>query len=202
MITTEFVGGDELLRALKDLGSEVAGAKNGGLVRNALQAAARDVVKRMIAGAPESEKGSHIDWHLSENGKWTNGGPNGQRAPKGRLKRSIFKKVERNPHKLNEIIYVGPRAGADRNDPKGAWYASLVEFQGGAGGKGQGFMRNSIKQEADSKTIARSLSTGIIRVANKIGNENARAVALKVRRANKAKKIGTTQALLNWRPPG
>lgn len=164
------VGGDELQKALEELGSEVAGQK-GGLVKNALFAAGRVVKARMVENAPESEKGS-----------WIGTGNNRHRGQPGRLKRSIQMFREKNPRKLSEITYVGPMAGKTRDDPKGAWYAAIVEFQGGKGGKGEGYMRRSINPEEDTKTIRVNLAKGIERVAIKIGNANARAVGAKIKK--------------------
>jgi hypothetical protein len=160
-ITTEVIGLQELHKALIDLGSEVAG-KGGGLVKNAIRAAARDVKKRQVSGAPQSKKGSAV-------------------APAGRLKRSI-RIIRRHPDRINELIVVGPLAGKSRDDPNGAWYASIVEFQGGEGGKGKGFMRKSLKRDKDTNTIRRSLAVNIERVAKKVGNKNAAAVGAKIKR--------------------
>jgi hypothetical protein len=175
MIRAEFIGGKELLIALKDLGSEVAGNKSN-VVLNSLHAAGRDVKKRMVEGAPISDKGTFIGT-----------GENRERGERGRLKRSIRKFAEKAPHTLNEVVYVGPRAGKNRADPNGAWYAAIVEFQGGAGGVGKGYMQRSIDHLPDTRTIARSLGGSVARLAKKIGNENARAVGAKVKRANKAR---------------
>jgi hypothetical protein len=171
----------ELEKALKDLRQEMTqrgqAGKEGKLVPNALRWVARNnILPRMKRNAPISASGSNIDWHYSANGKWVHGGPNGKKADKGRLRRSIFYKPERNPRYLNEVFYIGPRAGEDRNDPEGAWYAAIVEFQGGAGGAGRGFMRKSINPEADTKAYAYRLGVGIERVAKKIGNQNLAAV--------------------------
>jgi len=164
------VGGDELQKALQELGSEVAG-KGGGLVKNALFAAGRVVKARMIANAPESK-----------NGSWVGKGANRHRGQPGRLKRSIQMFREKNPRRLSEITYVGPMLGQSRDDPKGAWYAAIVEFQGGAGGKGAGYMRRSIHPDEDTATIRRNLATGIVRVATKIGNANARAIGARIKK--------------------
>ena len=100
----------------------------------------------------------------------------------GRLKRSIFWKRERNPRRLNEIVYVGPRLGKSREDPNGAWYAAIVEFQGGKDGVGKGFMRRSIDPDRDTNTIRKRLATGIERVAKKVGNENAAKVGARIKK--------------------
>ena len=146
-VEAKIAGLRELEQALKDLGSEVAGSK-GGLVKNALNAAGRDVEARMKADAPRDT---------------------------GRLRDSIFKFREKNPRRLSEIVYVGPRLGKSRDDPKGAWYAAIVEFK-------TGFMRRSIHQDEDTATIRKNLATGIERVAKKIGNENARKVGARIKK--------------------
>jgi hypothetical protein len=147
-INTQIAGMKELEDALKELGSEVAGAKNGGLVRNALNAAGRSVVARMKENAP---------------------------VDTGRLRNSIFKFAEKNPRRLSEIVYVGPRLGKSRADEKGAWYAAIVEFK-------TPFMRTSIKPEEDAATIRKNLASGIERVAKKIGNKNAAAVGARIKK--------------------
>jgi len=177
----DVVGLKELEVSLKELRAEMHG-KEGNLVRNALNAVGRDVMARMKKNAPVSAKGSHIDWHMSKNGKWVHGGLNGERANPGRLRDSIFKKVERNPRYLSEVVYVGPRMGKTRNDPNGAWYAAIVEYYGGKNGKGKGFMRNSIDHERDANVFGKFLGQNIERVAKKIGNKNAQAVGAKAKK--------------------
>jgi len=153
--TKFFVAGmAELEKALQDLGSEIAGSK-GGLVKNALLDAGRDVKDRMKANAPKDT---------------------------GRLRRSIKHFREKNPRRLSEIVYVGPMLGSSRDDPNGAWYAAIVEFQGGAGGKGAGYARRAIHPEEDYGTIRKNLATGVERVAKKVGNENARAVGARIKK--------------------
>jgi hypothetical protein len=163
------------------------GITDGNLMRNALRNAGRDVKEKMQFLAPESEQGSNVDWHQSSNGKWVHGGPDGELAPSGRLRRSIFLKVERRPRWLNEIVYVGPKAGRDRNDPDGAWYAAIVEMHGGEGGQGKGFMRNSVSREFHARMIAKKLGSDINRVARKIGRKQ---IGIANTSANRAKFTG------------
>ena len=153
-VSVDIAGGDELLKALKSLGSEIAG-KDGGLVKNALNAAARDVKARMKQNAPVAT---------------------------GRLRDSIKHFRETQPHHLSEIVYVGPMLGKSRDDPNGAWYAAIVEFQGGKDGRGAGYMRRSIDPTADTATISKNLATGIEREAKKIGNANAREVGARIKK--------------------
>jgi len=153
-VSVGVIGGRELEKALQELGSEVAG-KGGGLVKNALNAAGRDVEARMKANVP---------------------------VDTGRLQRSIIRFRERNPRRLSEIVYVGPKAGKTRSDESGAWYAAIVEFQGGKGGRGAGFMRRSIHHDQDTATIRRNLATGIERVARKVGNKNAQAIGARIKK--------------------
>jgi len=175
----------EMQTALEQLRKEVAGkdkaGSEGNLVRLALGHVARDVKKKAIFLAPMSQQGSNIDWHRSKKGKLVHGGPMGKLAPPGRLRRAILVKYERNPRNYSEIVYVGVRNGSDRNDPNGAWYAPIVEFQGGAGGIGKGFLRNSISPAFHTKMFADKVGAGIARVAKKIGSDNLREVAAKAR---------------------
>jgi hypothetical protein len=72
--------------------------------------------------------------------------------------------------------------GANRNDENGAWYAAIVEMHGGAGGKGKGFMRNSIIPTHHTEMFANELGRAVERVAERIGNANAQAVGAKYNR--------------------
>lgn len=181
-IDIKMLGLKELEDALKELRDEMTkrgeAGKEGNIVKNAIGYAARDVKDKMVFLAPQSDHGSNIDWHKSKNGRWVHGGPFGELAPPGRLKRSIFVKYEKRP-RLSEVVYVGPRIGDSRNDPDGAWYAAIVEMHGGAGGKGKGYMRNSITPAFHTKMIAQRLAAGINRVAKRIGHENLQKVASK-----------------------
>jgi len=175
----------ELQSALEALRKEMTGKRaagsEGNLVKLALGHVARDVKKKAQFLAPQSDRGSHIDWHMSKNGKWVHGGEDGDRAPPGRLRRAIIVKYEKSPRHYSEIVYVGVRNGNSRNDPDGAWYAPIVEFNGGAGGQGKGFLRNSITPAFHTKMFADKLGAGIERVAKKIGSQNLREVAARAR---------------------
>ena len=107
---------------------------------------------------------------------------------------------ERHPRKLSEIVYVGPKAGKDRSDQSGAWYAAIVEFQGGKNGKGAGYMRNSINDSEDVKTITLSLAKQITTQAKRIGNKNAQEVAAKVQASVNSPFAPSVQGLINWKP--
>ena len=183
-VITKVIGLAEMQNSLIELGSEIAG-KNGGYIKSALFAAGRPVRERMIAGAPESEKGS-----------WIGRGANRHRGQKGRLKRSIKMFREKNPRKLSEIVYVGPMLGKSRDDPNGAWYAAIVEFQGGKGGVGAGYARRALHHDEELQTIIRSLGTSIERGGRQIGNKNAQAVGARAKNANQK----GTQRLFDWRP--
>jgi len=180
-INTTVIGFDQLDKALKRLRDEMKG-KEGNITANAARDVAKDVARRMMAFAPHSARGSHIDWHRSKTGKWVHGGENGERAPAGRLKRSIFYKREPRPRYLSELFLVGPRMGSSRNDPNGAWYAAIVEFRGGRGGRGQGFMRRSIDPGVHIPMFANSLAKRILTKAKKIGDQNSAEVAAAVKR--------------------
>ena len=183
-VSVDVIGLAEMQKSLIELGSEIAG-KNGGLIKNALFAAGRPVKARMIANAPQSEKGS-----------WIGKGANRHRGEKGRLKRSIKMFREKNPRRLSEIVYVGPMLGKSRDDPNGAWYAAIVEFQGGKGGVGAGYARRALHHDEELQTIIRSLGTSIERGGRQIGNKNAQAVGARAKSANKK----GTQRLFDWRP--
>ena len=188
-IQFQAIGGAELDKALRDLRAQMGG-KEGNLVKNALSYVSRNSIKKdIVAAAPVSKEGTSIDWGYA-GGKYKIVGP--KKAPPGRLQRAISSVVHRNPH-LSELVGTGVFAkslGNSRNDPDGAWYAHIVEHR-------TGFMRNAFKHNAEkySREVSRQLATGIQRVARKIGDENSRAVAAKV-------KMNATQSLLAWRPSG
>jgi HK97 gp10 family phage protein len=100
-ITTDVVGLKELLAALEDLGSEVAGNKVN-LVRTALMAAALPVLKTAKALVP---------------------------VDTGRLQKAIKRQRHKNPKYLNEVVGVGVDPGRKRDDLTGAWYGYIVEFR-------------------------------------------------------------------------
>jgi hypothetical protein len=154
MIQSEFIGGRELLEALKALREGVAGDKSN-LVKNALNAAGRDVLEDVKTAAPEVT---------------------------GRLKNAIKKQVHPRPEHLNEIIGIGVDLGNSRDDPNGAWYARIVEFN--LDNKGKSFLRRPFeaKRQKNLNTVRKSLATGIERVGKKVGNKNAAAVGAKIKR--------------------
>ena len=185
--SAKIYGLKEMEEALKAMSSQLGG-KEGRPVNAALNAARRSVLARAKANAPISKNGSNIDWHKSKNGKWVHGGPNGQKAAPGRLRRAIVNMEERRPEHYSVVKYVGVRKGKTRNDENGAWYAPIIEFRGGANGEGKGFMQRSISPEADGRVYAKSLASGVERLAKKIGDENTRQLAAQVRKAHTIKK--------------
>jgi hypothetical protein len=167
MIQSEFIGGQELLEALKALREGVAGDKSN-LVKNALNKAGRDVLADMKANAP-----------VSDPRKYSAADKRAGRKP-GRLRDALKKQVHPRPRYLNEIVGVGVDLGRDRDDPKGAYYGAIVEFR-------TGWMRDRFESERHKnlRTIQEALTAGIIRVAKKVGNKNAQEVAARVQQAQR-----------------
>lgn len=158
--SAKIYGLKEMEEALKAMSSQLGG-KEGRPVNAALNAARRSVLKRAQANAP---------------------------VKTGRLRRAIVSMEERNPKAYSVVKYVGVRKGKKRDDESGAWYAPIVEFKGGKGGEGKGFMQRSIDPEADGRVYAKSLASGVERLAKKIGDENTRQLAAQVRKAHTIKK--------------
>ena len=153
----------ELEWALKELPKELTG-KAGGPVKLALKAAAQPVLETAQGKAMVHSKTGTLMGALKV-----------QRHPR--------------PKYLNEIYGVGvdpgkrPEKGAPQDTGK-PWYAMIVEYGGrGKSGPLKGFMRQSLEvnREKSTKIYATKLATGIERIARKVGNENARRVAAKVR---------------------
>ena len=163
-LKTKVIGLKELEKALRDLG--VAAGQKGGPVKNALRAAAQPVLD-----AAQMSAAKHSDT--------------------GTLLESLKVIRHPNPKFLNEIQGVGvhnmgkrPPKGADQNTGK-PWYAQIVEYGGrGKSGPLKGFLRSALEtNRAKSTQIYRTrLAVGIERIAKKVGNKNAAAVAAKVKR--------------------
>ncbi len=149
----------EMEDALKSMSKQLGG-KEGRPVNNALNAARRSVLKRAKENAP---------------------------IKTGRLRNAIVNIEERHPEYYSVVKYVGVRKGKTRADENGAWYAPFVEFKGGKGGEGKGFMQRAINPEVDGRIYAKSLAGGVERLAKKIGDENARKLAAQVRKAHTVK---------------
>jgi hypothetical protein len=163
-IQTDVIGLKELEKALKDLG--IAAGQKGGPVKNALRAAAQPVL-----ASAQMDAAKHFQT--------------------GVLLESLKVMRHPNPRYLNEIQGVGvhnmgrrPPKGEDQNTGK-PWYAEIVEYGGrGKTGPLKGFLRRALETNRDTSTkIYRTrLAVGIERIAKKVGNKNAAAVASKIKR--------------------
>jgi hypothetical protein len=160
----DVVGLKELEKALKDLGVE-AGQK-GGPVKNALRAAAQPVLD-----SAQMDAAKH--------------------SVTGALLESLKVIRHPDPKYLNEIQGVGVHRMGKR-PPKGKdqktglpWYAQIVEYGGrGKSGPLKGFLRKALETNRQKSTLIyrKRLAVGIERIAKKVGNKNAAAVAAKVKR--------------------
>lgn len=94
----------------------------------------------------------------------------------GRLRGAIKKQRHPRPKYLNEIVGVGVDPGRTRDDKTGAWYGYIVEAK-------TGFMKRAAQKNKEKavEIFRRSLATKLERIAKKLGDENARAVAAKVK---------------------
>ena len=153
-ITTHLAGLEELEKALKELGSEVAG-KNGGLVRTALMGAALPVLRTAQGTAPVREGDL-------------------QRS----LKRSRQKKVDP-ALGANEAVDVGLISRRGR----GIAYGGFVEF-GTSRMAARPFLRNALQSNVTESTglFRKRLAMGIERLGKKIGNANAAKVGARIKK--------------------
>ena len=161
-----FHGQKELEEALRQLPKELTG-KAGGPVKLALKAAAQPVLESAQAQAM-----IHSDT--------------------GNLLASLKAMRHPNPRYLNELFGVGvhrmgkrPARGAPQ-DTGLPWYADIVEYGGrGKTGPLKGFMRQSMEKNRSKseKIYSTKLAAGIERIAKKVGNENARKVAARVKQS-------------------
>jgi HK97 gp10 family phage protein len=153
-IYSNIVGLKELEQSLHELGSEVAG-KNGGLVRNALMAAAKPVLESAQTLVPK-------DTHRLEK----------------QLRRTRQKEVDRELN-ANEAVDVGLISRRGR----GTAYGSFVEF-GTSQKAARPYLRPALKSNVEKSIgiFRKNLATGIVRVARKVGNENARKVGARIRK--------------------
>jgi hypothetical protein len=160
----DVVGLKELEKALKDLG--IAAGQKGGPVKNALRAAAQPVLdSAQMAAAKHTDTGT--------------------------LLASLKVMRHPNPKYLNEIQGVGvhsmgkrPPKGADQDTGK-PWYTDIVEYGGrGKSGPLKGFLRKALETNRQKSTLIyrKRLAVGIERIAKKVGNKNAAAVAAKIKR--------------------
>ena len=163
-LKVEVTGLKELDKALKDLGIQ-AGQK-GGPVKNALRAAAQPVLD-----SAQMDAAKHSDT--------------------GTLLESLKIIRHPNPKFLNEIQGVGvhrmgKRPGKGQDQDTGLpWYANIVEYGGrGKSGPLKGFLRSALETNRQKSTLIyrKRLAVGIERIAKKVGNKNAAAVASKIKR--------------------
>jgi len=94
----------------------------------------------------------------------------------GRLRGAIKKQRHPKPLYLTELVGVGVDPGRSRNDKTGAWYGYIVEAR-------TGFMKRAAqKNQGRVVEIFRTeLATRLERIAKKIGDENSRAVAARIK---------------------
>jgi len=153
-VSVDVIGLRELEQALQELGSEVAG-KNGGLVRNALMAAAKPVLEMAKHLVPK-------DTHKLENS----------------LRRSRQKEVDPELH-VNEAVDVGLISRRGR----GTAYGAFVEFGTSQKAK-RPYLRPALEGNIRESTdiFRKNLATGIVRVAKKVGNKNAQAIGARIKK--------------------
>jgi len=165
-LTTKIHGGKELDEVLRQLPAELV-SRSGGPVKLSLKKAAQPVYDDAVLKVP------------TKTGRLRNAIQKPQRHPR--------------PKHLVEIYGVGVNLGKDRDDPSGAWYARIVEFN-------TSFLRTAMEKNRKKSTniYATEMGTRIERIGKKIGNENARKVGAKVRKANQPTSV---QRLLDYRPP-
>ena len=172
-LKTEIIGGKELERALRELGT--AAGQKGGPVKLALKHAAVPVLDAMqMRVAKHTDTGTLLD--------------------------SLAIRRHPNPRYLNEIFGVGvhsmgkrPLKGENKDTGK-PWYAWIVEYGGWHDSHPlKGFARGSLEStRAEATAIyATDLGKGINKLAKKIGNKNAQVVNAKVRSRGKIGPITT-----------
>lgn len=156
-VSVDVLGLRELEKALKSLGSEVAG-KNGGLVRTALMAAALPVLRSAQVYAEASR----------DTGKLAEA-----------LTRSRQSKVDPDID-ANEAVDVGLFS---RGKGKKVFYGKFLEF-GTSRQPAQPFLRQALESNVKESTdiFRKKLATGIERVAKKIGNKNAQEVGARIKK--------------------
>jgi len=150
----------ELHDALIKLPKELV-AKNGGVVKAALMAATKPVLDTAKSTIPDRDEI-----------------PN-----KGQLADAIGRRRSSKSGNGTEGVQVFIRKGKSRDDPSGAFYAPWVEF-GAKGLAPTRWFTKSLESNVQKSTqIFRTrLAGSIARIAKKIGNDNLRAVAMKVKK--------------------
>jgi hypothetical protein len=155
----EVHGRKELQEALLKLPKELV-ANGGGPVKTALMAATKPVLDTAKSTIPNRDEI-----------------PN-----KGQLARAIGRRRSTKSGHGTEGIQVFIRKGKSRKDPSGAYYAPFVEF-GARGLAPTHWFRDSLKSNVQNSTdiFRRRLAGSIARIAKKIGDENLRQVATRVK---------------------
>jgi HK97 gp10 family phage protein len=162
---TEFsfkvTGLKELHDALTKLPKELV-SNNGGPVKTALMAATLPILKTAQNTIPDRDEI-----------------PN-----KGQLMRAIRRRRATKARKGSEIVQVYIRKGRKRDDESGAYYAPWVEF-GAKGLAPTRWFTRSLESNAQNSTeiFRKNLAGSIVRIANKIGAENLRTVAARVKQS-------------------
>ena len=151
----------ELEKALKDLGSDVAG-KNGGLVRTALMGAALPVLRDAQLRAPVSSEDDD-NLHIRDT-----------------ITRSRQREVEPEMKPANEVGDVGLFA---RGKGKRIYYGKFLEF-GTSRMSAQPFLRPALENNLVESTnlFRKKLAMGIVRVAKKVGNKNAASMGARIKK--------------------
>ena len=164
--TMRVEGLQELEKALKQLRHELAGRKEENIVANALRKSAKET----ILAPMQARARAH--------------------ARTGRLDRALSVKRHPKPSGWTELFGVGVHKMGKR-PVKGQpdtgelpWYAAIVEYGGkGKNGPLKGFMRNAAESNAQRyvEVFREDAAKRIERAAKKIGSENLRQVASKIR---------------------
>jgi len=159
----------QLEKNLRDLAPAIQGKKGfpKNVLRNAARAMAKVVKDDAVARAPMSSEGSETK--------------DGEIIPPGRLKRSITMKLLSARYRdratlagdSRELYYIGYKTGRGRDDPKGAYYGTMVEL-GTDKMSAQPFLRpaaiaNKTKAPAVFK---QKLGGDLERIAKKLGTRN------------------------------
>ena len=157
-VSYEIVGLKELMKALEDLGSEVAGKH----VAPALRMGTKPVLQTAQNDAPVSD---HEDT---------------PEFPPGRLRRALRIKKMTRPTKSSETYFVEIKPGKTRDDPDGAWYGHFVEL-GTVKMAARPFLRNALEKNRrhSIEVFKREIAKRIEKEAKRIGNENAAKVGAK-----------------------
>lgn len=94
----------------------------------------------------------------------------------GRLMKAIKRRRHPRPKYLNEIVGVGVDPGRSREDPNGAWYGYIVHAR-------NPFLKRAFQRTQGEalQRFRKVLATKLEAAAKKAGDDNARAIAAKVK---------------------